>query len=275
MTASQSYKQHIAGIFSRASARYGQVGPSFFSYFGSRLVTFACITTDANVLDVACGRGAVLFPAGQAVGNQGRATGIDIAEGMVRECKAEIALKGPTNITVTQMDAELLDFPSDSFDTVLCGLGLFFLPDLARALSAIHRVLKPGGWFATSTFLEVEDPLGAQWQSLNQSFDERLSAIPEAGLNSLNTKNEMREVLFQSGFSHLEFLVDKRVFFYRNPEEWWASVWADGYRELMERMEPAVLAQYKKLAFELFARQSTSRGLADTWHLLYSKGRKL
>jgi SAM-dependent methyltransferase len=43
------------------------------------------------------------------------------------------------------MDAENLTVDDEAFDVVICRLGLFFLPDLPRALSEIRRALKPGG----------------------------------------------------------------------------------------------------------------------------------
>ncbi|PWT74857.1 MAG: hypothetical protein C5B60_06190 [Chloroflexi bacterium] len=61
-------KARLSGIFDRASATYGQVGPGYFAYFGERLVEHAGLAPGMHVLDVACGRGAVLFPAAQRVG---------------------------------------------------------------------------------------------------------------------------------------------------------------------------------------------------------------
>jgi ubiquinone/menaquinone biosynthesis C-methylase UbiE len=43
------------------------------------------------------------------------------------------------------MDAESLDLPDASFDVVLCALGLMYVPDPARALREMRRVLRPEG----------------------------------------------------------------------------------------------------------------------------------
>ena len=50
------------------------------------------------------------------------------------------------------MDAEVLDFPDQHFDAVVCRWGLMFLPNLGTSLSEIHRVLQPGTHFATSVW---------------------------------------------------------------------------------------------------------------------------
>lgn len=76
-------KEFITAIFDRAAPTYDRVGPRFFTYFGRRLVDFAQIPSGAKVLDVAVGRGAVLFPAVARVGPSGAVTGIDLAQSMV------------------------------------------------------------------------------------------------------------------------------------------------------------------------------------------------
>jgi ubiquinone/menaquinone biosynthesis C-methylase UbiE len=42
-------------------------------------------------------------------------------------------------------DVQELDFRDESFDTVVCTLGLCTIPDPRRAISEAHRVLRPGG----------------------------------------------------------------------------------------------------------------------------------
>jgi hypothetical protein len=61
-------KQKVSGVFSQVAVTYDRVGPRFFSHFGRRLVALAQIPGGAHVLDVATGRGAVLFPAAECVG---------------------------------------------------------------------------------------------------------------------------------------------------------------------------------------------------------------
>ena len=43
------------------------------------------------------------------------------------------------------MDAEDLDFPDNTFDLVICSLGLMYYPNPEIALSEMFRVLKSGG----------------------------------------------------------------------------------------------------------------------------------
>ncbi|MBI4192001.1 MAG: methyltransferase domain-containing protein [Betaproteobacteria bacterium] len=65
---------------------------------GERLVELAQLAPGTSVLDVAAGRGAVLFPAAKRVGARGHVIGIDLSSDMVRETAAEIRGAGWQNI---------------------------------------------------------------------------------------------------------------------------------------------------------------------------------
>jgi ubiquinone/menaquinone biosynthesis C-methylase UbiE len=154
-------KQKVSGTFSQVAVTYGQVGPRFFSHFGCRLVTLAQISSGAHVLDVATGRGAVLFPAAACVGPRGHVVGIDLAEAMVSETAQELTSLGVPNAAVLHMDAEDLQFADAVFDRVLCGFAIFFFAQPYRTLSEFRRVLKPDGRIGMTTFAEAFD---AQWK---------------------------------------------------------------------------------------------------------------
>jgi len=59
------YKEQVADLYTRTAAAYGQVGPPFFQHVGRRLVELAAVPSGTRVLDVATGRGAVLFAAAE------------------------------------------------------------------------------------------------------------------------------------------------------------------------------------------------------------------
>src|SRR5215204_624815 len=113
-------KQRVAALYSRVAANYGQDGPPFFAHAGRRLVELAGVGPGDRVMDVATGRGAVLFPAAELIGPAGRAIGIDLAAGMVEQTHDDIARRGFRNVDVLRMDAEHLAFQPQSFDRVLC-----------------------------------------------------------------------------------------------------------------------------------------------------------
>ena len=56
-------KREIVGVYDRASSIYNRVGIRQFTYYADLLIAMLNIPPGAQVLDVATGRGALLFPA--------------------------------------------------------------------------------------------------------------------------------------------------------------------------------------------------------------------
>jgi len=55
-----------------------------------------------------------------------------------------------------QADAQALPFPDAMFDAVVCQFGVMFFPDMAKAFSETHRVLRPGGRFVFNVWDRIE-----------------------------------------------------------------------------------------------------------------------
>src|SRR5689334_8191005 len=90
-------------VFSQSAKIYDRIGPQIFSYFGKRLVDLAGLRSGDRVLDVAAGRGALLFPAAVTVGPTGHVTAIDFSPDMVRETAHDIASQKLSQAEVHQM----------------------------------------------------------------------------------------------------------------------------------------------------------------------------
>ena len=105
-----------------------------------------------RVLDVACGSGLLTRAAWDAVsGEGGEVVGTDISEQML----AEAAERSP-DCRFVRADAQHLDdvVPVETFDAVLCGLGLMYMPDPEAALITMARCLRFGGRMAVSVWGE-------------------------------------------------------------------------------------------------------------------------
>ncbi|MDG4811051.1 class I SAM-dependent methyltransferase [Micromonospora sp. WMMD1120] len=144
-------------VFEQAASSYDRTGVSFFGPLGVDLVRCASVRPGDRVLDVGCGRGAVLFPAAEATGPTGRVTGIDLAPAMVALTTEDVTRAGLAHVDVRVGDAQQPDFPPGSFDRVLAGLVVFLLPDPGQAIRAYGRLLRPSGRLAISTFA-AQDP---------------------------------------------------------------------------------------------------------------------
>lgn len=116
------------------------------------LLQMAALAPGERVLDLAAGTGLVTFPAAEAVGATGAVVATDISEAMVTMLKGEAARRGLRHVTAERADAETYPFDDASFDAVLCGLGLMYVPDPAACLAGAMRVLKPGGRFVAAVW---------------------------------------------------------------------------------------------------------------------------
>lgn len=255
----RTYKQEVAKYFREAKAPDYGVDARVFVEMGRRLVKWAQIPSAARVLDVAAGRGAVLFPAAEQVGERGRVVGIDLAESMVRATAAEIYQRGLKNAEIRQMDAEELEFPDASFDRVLCGFALFFFPHLDRALAEFFRVLKLGGWLAATTFGEGADERWAWYEPLLEAYG--LSRAGTARWRSmrgtenghsrlLSKPDELRTVLGEAGFVSIQVVEDELDLVYADEGKVWEHLYSSGDRVLFDRLTPGTLHRLKSEIFE-------------------------
>lgn len=93
-----------------------------------------------KVLELGIGTGANLpyYPPGAEV------TGVDISGEMLSRARDKAQRTG-TPVSLHQMDAQSLAFPSDSFDAVVSTWVFCSVPDPVQGLREARRMLKPGG----------------------------------------------------------------------------------------------------------------------------------
>ncbi|WP_328470360.1 methyltransferase domain-containing protein [Actinoplanes sp. NBC_00393] len=219
-------------VFDEAAADYDQLGVEFFTPMGAALAAAAGITRGDRVLDVGCGRGAVLFPAAEAAGESGRVTGIDRAPAMVSLTSAEAAHLPQVQVLVG--DAQAPDFPGESFDVITAGLLLFFLPDPGAALHAYRKLLRPGGTLAFSAFAQFDPRHRAAMQAVARHA---VDPPPEMALAEMfKDAGRLRAAVGEAGFlgTSVEELTVRSEF--RDREHFLAWVGSHNGRELVRRV---------------------------------------
>lgn len=78
--------------------------------------------------------------------------------------EARLAKEPRAEVRVTAWPADALDAPDASFDAVVCTLVLCSVPDPARALAEMRRVLRPGGTLRFIEHVRSTRPGRAKWQ---------------------------------------------------------------------------------------------------------------
>lgn len=133
-----------AGAAAGSERAFARVSSHFIPF----LLSAGHVASGQRVLDVATGTGLAAEAALAIVGANGHVVAADISPHMA--ARARERLTGAPNVSVCIEDGQALTFPDETFDTVLCSLGLMFFPDPARGLAEFHRVLRPGGRAAVS-----------------------------------------------------------------------------------------------------------------------------
>jgi ubiquinone/menaquinone biosynthesis C-methylase UbiE len=247
----QVRKEQVAGLYNRVATTYGKIGPDLFTPFASFLVARMALSPGARVLDVATGRGAVLFAAAEQVGPAGFVVGNDLAEQMVQETAVDLRLRQINNATVQHMDAEHLAFQQASFDTVLCSHALPLFPQVERALAEFHRVLRPGGKVGICM------PCGGdeRWLWYTQlvfAYHHTYHLSTEWVPRIIDPAKVVR-LLQEAGFVKISTASKEYEFVYTTEQEWWEAQWTDAARFPLESMPPAVLEQFRTEFFQLMA----------------------
>ncbi len=98
-----------------------------------------------RVLDIGCGSGVDAFIAAQMVGPTGKVVGIDLVPEMLDKAEKNLALINIENVVFRMTTAENLPFTDAEFDVVTSNGAFNLIPDKAKALTEIFRILKPGG----------------------------------------------------------------------------------------------------------------------------------
>ena len=73
-------------------------------------------------------------------------TGVELSEAMLRIARQRARDVGRSG-DLRPGDAQALEFPDASFDTVTCTISLCSIPDDRAAVREVARVLRPGGRF--------------------------------------------------------------------------------------------------------------------------------
>lgn len=172
--------------------------PALFAPMTSLLVEAAALRPVERVLDLACGTGVVARRVAPLVSTSGQVTGFDLNPAMLAVAEAAAAADG-LSIAWCQGTVEVLPFQGATFDLVLCQHGLQFVPDRARALREMRRVLVPGGRLVVAVWQGLDRHPG--FAALHEIIQRHLGGPGLGGPFALGNADELRGLLDQAGFA--------------------------------------------------------------------------
>jgi ubiquinone/menaquinone biosynthesis C-methylase UbiE len=250
-------KTHVTEGFAAAAGGYDADGTEFFGQVGRWLVQAAQVPAEAWVLDVGCGKGAVSIPAAQAAGPRGHVTGIDLATPMLAYAQERARAAALANVTFAEGDAEdpgtYPGWPPESFDVVLAGNVLQFLPRPVLAVLHWYALLMPGGIMGTAWTVGQE----ARWMPVIAAIDAYVpDGVPAFGAfmrrPPFDAIGAVDAMLTGTGYQQVTTTTRQVTVIYASPAHWWTAYQTQGPWALSWRhIPPDRLAQARRDALAL------------------------
>lgn len=114
------------------------------------LLAAAAIGAGESVLELGAGTGHLATRLAEMVEPEGSLVASDVAPAFVAVLERRLA--DVANASVATIDASAIAAPSDTYDAVVCRMGLMFVPQPVQALREIRRVLRRGGRLAAAVW---------------------------------------------------------------------------------------------------------------------------
>jgi ubiquinone/menaquinone biosynthesis C-methylase UbiE len=127
---------------------YEQVMGRWSQRLAPLLIRFGGLADGERVLDVGCGTGSLSLTVPR-LADVATVTGVDVGTAYLDFATAR---NSDPRVTFREADARALPFETGSFDRVFSMLVLQFIPDFARAVAELRRVVRPGGTVTAATW---------------------------------------------------------------------------------------------------------------------------
>jgi ubiquinone/menaquinone biosynthesis C-methylase UbiE len=198
--------------------------PSIGAPVAADLMKAANLRPGERVLDAACGTGVVTKLAAERVAPGGTVAGLDPNPAMLAVARA--STRSDVSIDWHEAPAENLPFPDESFDAVLCGMGLQFFSDREAGLREFHRVLVPGGRLVANVPGPTPPPLEIMADSLARHIGPESASFVHA-VFSLHDPDDLRNLATEAGFEDVDVRSAVTPLALPPPAEFlWQYVWS-------------------------------------------------
>lgn len=127
------------------------------------------------------------------VGRVSKLYALEPSEGMRRRARRRLA-ETPLDVELLDLPGEEIPLPDGAVDSVLITYTMCTIPDVARALGEMRRVLKPGGEMYFCEHGRAPDPGVARWQ-------DRLNGVWGVFAGGCNLNRDIPGLLRKSGFA--------------------------------------------------------------------------
>jgi ubiquinone/menaquinone biosynthesis C-methylase UbiE len=264
--------QDRAAFTYNAAADFFDASPlGFWDYFGCRTIELASLPRGSRVLDVCCGTGASALPAAEAVGPTGKIIGVDLAKELLELARRKAVQQRLGNIKFEVGEMLSLRFPTESFDAVVCVFGIFFVPDMPRAVSELWSRIRPGGKLAMTTWGPnfFQPGSDAFWRSIKDVRPDLFKGFNP--WDRINDPDSLTKIFDEAGIAPPKIVPENRLHPINSAEDWWTIVLGSGYRGTIEQL---TLAERQKVKGANLAFIRNEKISAIETNVLYALGAK-
>lgn len=222
--------------YNAASDYFDHPVASFWHRFGKRTIERLDIQSGQNILDACCGSGGSALPAAEVVGPSGRVIAVDLADKLVELGRKKANAKGLNNIEFQTGDMLSLGYPDESFDTVVCVFGIFFVPEMVTATKELWRMVRRGGTLAITTWGPnlFEPANGVFWKSINEARPDLVGIFNP--WERISDRSSLTDMLSEAGAENIEISIEPSLSEIGSPEDWWSIAMGSGYRGTLEKL---------------------------------------
>ncbi len=144
------------GESARYWEKYSESIAAMFAPISEAMIEDARILEGQLVLDVAGGAGDPSLAIARVCGPSGWVLNTDAIWEMVALARRRAHGEGLSNLHFAQCLGDALPFGTNSFEAVVCRLGVMFFPDPIVSIREMLRVLKPGGRLSLAIWSGIE-----------------------------------------------------------------------------------------------------------------------
>lgn len=208
---------------------YDALGRDYWAFMFEHTVAPLNLRPGMRVLDAACGAAPMALLAAERVGPEGTVVAVDYGELMLNLARAKASARGLRNIDFRLADMMALDEPDESFDAVLCVLGIFFVDDMAALIRRLWRWVKPGGQLAiTDVGPRLFEPLASVWEAQVRAQRPDIQIVKP--WERANTVEMVAGLLAEAGVPDADVRLERNELTLKTPDDWWRMVMGTGLR---------------------------------------------
>ena len=210
-----------SGGYERAMGRCSRVA-------GKEFLEWLSMPDGLKWLDVGCGTGS--FTELVLDRHAPRAiSAIDPSEGQIAFAKTK---RWADQVDFRVGDAMSLPYDTDVFDVAVMALVIQYIPDPARAMSEITRVVKPRGTVATYTWPGSGD--AHPMQPMSEAIDALGISRPRRPGNQFRSVEALGALFAASGLVDMESRIYEIRLIYQDFDDYWSSQTADTIRHISD-----------------------------------------